>query len=850
MGAITIADDEKDAFTEDQLQFLRTICNQISPHIISARQRTVDRKTSELNRFLNDLDVRGEEFLNRFTREVVDVLECEGCNLYLLDEEDNRYELKASKSTLLNGEMPDIPPGFRLHETPGRSGLLCWVAAERDSLRLNHPRQFEEFLKKNLMMHVPPDDKKFPYWQFLGIPVVVEDKCIAVIEVAQYSRPKTFTIDDEKLLKTVAFSLGRAIKSQKLYQEVKRRAAALEALNRINEALNRMDDRQKILEFILQTAIEQVKAKDGAIFVKADPVEKYDLVRKGAVNPKFFNKDIYVLQANTEDLTEIVGVANYGLGEGLTGKVVQEAKPINIRSLSEEKKKQEVLFKYDPPGKNNTHFLGVPLKVGDEVSGIIKMLDKQTPDGELDPRGFTQEDQALLVDFANQAAIALRRAELNRQNQDNLDKTATLYNLTNVFQGESDLDRILFLTLTGLTIKGGLEFNRALLMMVYPKEGSLVGKMAVGPRDEAEAQNIWTALESYIFDDIVISTPDIACATSHYMVKNCKFSLDKDKDKLPVCVYFTLKPLNINREKAGFSGIPPLEILSAFYEIIQTEAFALAPLVVKDNVLGIIYVDNKFNGKPITDIDVQQLSIVANQAAIAMENYDLVKKSRIDAAKTFHSIKNKVSAIRSEVKTWEIAREKGMNAEGSIENIRRSSKDLNEMTSKLVALSSPRALNRVEIDFRRFINEIVCEFAGSAKIEIIQEISDPLPLALLDQALLKEAVIEILINTVQVLEKRDAGKIWIRVRHENRQNEKWLSRFPKGTVRIQIEDNGPGIPERHKERIWDLGFTLTPGGNGLGLFGVSKMAEDHMGKCYEDGIPGQGARFNIVLPLV
>lgn len=190
LGALTIAANGKDAFTDDQLQFLRTICNHISPHIISARQRTIDRKINELNRFLNDLDVRSEGFLNRFTQEVVNVLECEGCNLYLLGE-DNRYELKASNITLLNGEMPDIPSGFRPQETPSRSGLLCWVVAERNSLRLNHPRQFEEFLRKNPVMPVRPDDEKFPYWQFLGIPVVLGGECIAVIEAAQYIRPKT-----------------------------------------------------------------------------------------------------------------------------------------------------------------------------------------------------------------------------------------------------------------------------------------------------------------------------------------------------------------------------------------------------------------------------------------------------------------------------------------------------------------------------------------------------------------------------------------------------------------------------------------------------------------------------------
>ncbi len=70
-------------------------------------------------------------------------------------------------------------------------------------------------------------------------------------------------------------------------------------------------------------------------------------------------------------------------------------------------------------------------------------------------------------------------------------------------------------------------------------------------------------------------------------------------------------------------------------------------------------------------------------------------------------------------------------------------------------------------------------------------------------------------------------------------------------VRIEFADNGPGIPQKYKGRIFDQFFSRRPHGErgtGVGLFFVRRVVRAHGGSIREVGEPGVGARFLIDLP--
>ena len=67
---------------------------------------------------------------------------------------------------------------------------------------------------------------------------------------------------------------------------------------------------------------------------------------------------------------------------------------------------------------------------------------------------------------------------------------------------------------------------------------------------------------------------------------------------------------------------------------------------------------------------------------------------------------------------------------------------------------------------------------------------------------------------------------------------------------IVVDDNGPGVPEAERQRVFDPYVTFRPGGTGLGLAIVRKIAIDHGGdvSAGEAPAPLGGARFVVELP--
>ena len=71
-----------------------------------------------------------------------------------------------------------------------------------------------------------------------------------------------------------------------------------------------------------------------------------------------------------------------------------------------------------------------------------------------------------------------------------------------------------------------------------------------------------------------------------------------------------------------------------------------------------------------------------------------------------------------------------------------------------------------------------------------------------------------------------------------------------GLVKLQIYDNGEGIPDDLRSRIFDPFFTTkTQGGTGLGLAISKKIIEQAGGEISVESAAGQGTSFTVLLPV-
>ncbi|MFH2043737.1 MAG: GAF domain-containing protein [Pseudomonadota bacterium] len=271
---------------------------------------------------------------------------------------------------------------------------------------------------------------------------------------------------------------------------------------------------------------------------------------------------------------------------------------------------------------------------------------------------------------------------------------------------------------------------------------------------------------------------------------------------------------------------------------------------------------NIFHKAHIDDQELEMLQAIANQAAIVIENYNLLQKSRIDAAKTFHSFKGKTSAIRGQIDNLEDCLNKsgGKNASAIINDLRNAAKAIDKICKRLIDISTPKRAKRETINFSTLISDVVAFRRSDINIDG-PHISDTLPLIDLDKESLREALNEIINNSIAAAlnRKRNCVNITIKVTSVTNDIISQLpvntpsqvkTRFKNGGIKILIEDDGPGISIHHKQRIWELGFSKVTGGNGIGLFQVAQMVEDHKGICYEDGQVDKGSRFNILFPVL
>lgn len=107
---------------------------------------------------------------------------------------------------------------------------------------------------------------------------------------------------------------------------------------------------------------------------------------------------------------------------------------------------------------------------------------------------------------------------------------------------------------------------------------------------------------------------------------------------------------------------------------------------------------------------------------------------------------------------------------------------------------------------------------------------------LVDEEKMNIALLNIFINAIEAMTP-DEGVLRISTAHEN------------GKVYIRIADNGIGIPEENKARLFDPFFTNKTKGTGLGLTSTQNIILNHKGTITVESKIGEGTLFSIILPV-
>jgi two-component system, NtrC family, sensor kinase len=139
------------------------------------------------------------------------------------------------------------------------------------------------------------------------------------------------------------------------------------------------------------------------------------------------------------------------------------------------------------------------------------------------------------------------------------------------------------------------------------------------------------------------------------------------------------------------------------------------------------------------------------------------------------------------------------------------------------------------------------------KIEVVKQY-DQLPLVECYAGQMNQVFMNLLSNAIDALETVSEETIAVHSHPDTADRKIWVRTelLKNQRVRIWIQDNGPGIPERIKTRIFDPFFTTKPIGKGTGLglsISYQIVTEKHQGQMWCDSVPGEGTQFIVELPL-
>lgn len=126
---------------------------------------------------------------------------------------------------------------------------------------------------------------------------------------------------------------------------------------------------------------------------------------------------------------------------------------------------------------------------------------------------------------------------------------------------------------------------------------------------------------------------------------------------------------------------------------------------------------------------------------------------------------------------------------------------------------------------------------GYPEIAFKAELTDTVPTMNLDRKQVKQAMINLLENAIAAIKGR--GEITIALTYDSILNR----------VRIEISDDGPGVSDADKTRLFEPNFSTKKAGMGLGLTIVSTIVGDHNGVISVQNNQPTGAKFVIELPI-
>jgi len=286
---------------------------------------------------------------------------------------------------------------------------------------------------------------------------------------------------------------------------------------------------------------------------------------------------------------------------------------------------------------------------------------------------------------------------------------------------------------------------------------------------------------------------------------------------------------------AGLYGglIPPPPDQPSYIYHAQTEEWIYA---------GVVHLLAMFVVTVLAGSLAERLRVTGGQLALAEERADNAERLAVlgrVATALAHEIRNPLGSISGSIQLLRVSRALTPEEQRLCAIIVREASRLNDLVSDMMNLARPQRPQLVCVDAAATAREVVelASQSGRAVSDVFVTYAgaERAPVTA-DAAMLRQLIWNLVRNAVQASSAGSAVTVTVRA-----------PSAPGGAVELAVQDNGVGLSEEAKSRIFDAFFTTRAQGTGVGLAVVKRIADDHGFSISVESESGRGATFSVDL---
>jgi signal transduction histidine kinase len=452
-----------------------------------------------------------------------------------------------------------------------------------------------------------------------------------------------------------------------------------------------------------------------------------------------------------------------------------------------------------------------------------------------------------------------RRIAAEKQRATAHQEVSALYRMSQALHSTLNLDELAHLMLSAATSSDAGGFERATLFTVNKRTGMLQGMLGVSQEMASlivPSEDDPLAWEKLQFDE-----------QAREMQRVTPFNQQVIKQRLPLEQHDNALARAIFERQVVLVSQPKQEPASGqrLAEALELGPYACAPLIGRDQIMGVMLVDNPLSGQEVIPSRKRFLELYASQAGLAMDNAGLVKRLEMAhnnlrdiqeqllhgekmavlgemAAQVAHELRNPLVSIggfAQRLARQQLVEPKANEYAGIIA---REVKRMEDLLGNILAFSKKQLVCLDDCSIRDVLHEVIAlegEQCHRQNIILVKELENDLPEFTGDSRQLHQVFLNLMINARQVMS--GGGVLTIRARLGALRGDK--------AIVVEIEDTGGGISPEIMRNIFNPFYSSFAKGTGLGLSISHRIIAHHHGEI--EVINGEkGARFIVTIPLV